>query len=156
MTMACKIMSTPPPPPGSTVGEYTAPQPAPAPPEPRLPADTTEAGSTSNSDWEHITYFAPPDESRGCDVIENVTIPSGYLNSAFIGHGDSSAGKVWISNGRATCHMTHDNSNTYDIRPSPPGSEAITVGNKRHLIVEYVSSTYISYCTDTRTNNTLR
>lgn len=79
-------------------------------PEPHGPTITSDAGNAS-TDWAVITY-ASSDESRVCDdLIEEITIPSAYLHSAFTVLSDSSTGDVWIAESGASCQMTHNNSN---------------------------------------------
>ena len=41
--------------------------------------------------------------------------------------------------------MTHNKSDMYDIRPPPPGREAITIGDKRLLKVECVGNVDIEF-----------
>ena len=57
----------------------------------------------------------------------NVTvIPDSYLHSAFVVQSGSSENSVWIADSGAPCHMTHDRTRIYNVRPPPPGRETIT------------------------------
>ena len=61
---------------------------------------------------------------------------SSYLHTAFVCQGDTSGVSdrgIWIADSGASCHMTHDCSNMYDIRSPPPGREAIVIGHGRRL-----------------------
>lgn len=52
--------------------------------------------------------------------------------------------------------MTHNKSNLYNIRPPPPGREAITVGDRRRIKVEYIGNVDIEFhgYTDVRITQT--
>ena len=52
---------------------------------------------------------------------------------------------LWIADSGASCHMTHNKSDMYDINPPLPCREAITVGGKRRLQDEYVGSVDINF-----------
>lgn len=55
-------------------------------------------------DWANIAHFAPPDESRVCDFIEHVALPSAYL------HDDNPSGDNWIADSGVSCNMTRNQS----------------------------------------------
>ena len=48
----------------------------------------------------------------------------------------SSEDDVWNADSGASCHMTHDRTRIYNVRPPPPGRETITVGDRRKINVE--------------------
>ena len=47
---------------------------------------------------------------------------------------------VWITDSGASCHMTHDRTRMYNMRPPPPGRETITIGDRRRISVEYIGN----------------
>ena len=50
----------------------------------------------------------------------------------------SSEDDVWIADSGASCHMTHDRTRIYNVRPPPPGRETITIRGRRKIKVEYI------------------
>ena len=58
---------------------------------------------------------------------------------------DSSISEVWIADSGASCHMTHNKSDMYDIIRPTPRREAITIGGKRRLKVECVGNVDIDF-----------
>lgn len=64
--------------------------------------------------------------------IEHVASPKGIC---FV-QKDSSTGDIWIADSGASCHMIHNKSNMYDIKPPPPDLETIRIGDRRRLNVE--------------------
>ena len=73
-------------------------------------------------------------------MVGDVTVPGSYLHSAFVVHSGSSEGDVWIADSDASCHMTHDRTRMYNVRPIPPGRERITIGDRRRIKVEYIGN----------------
>ncbi|CAN0010094.1 unnamed protein product, partial [Ascophyllum nodosum] len=73
-------------------------------------------------------------------VVENVTVPGIYLHSVFILQSGSSENDVWIADSGASCHMTHDRTRMYNVRPLPPGPETTTIGDRRKIKVEYIGN----------------
>lgn len=55
------------------------------------------------------------------------------------------SGDIWIADNGASCHMTHNNTNMYDIRPPTPGREVITIGDRRRLKGEYIGSLDVAF-----------
>ena len=47
---------------------------------------------------------------------------------------------VWIADSGASCHMTHDRTRIFNVRPPPPGRETITIGDRRKTKVEYIGN----------------
>ena len=84
----------------------------------------------------------PPGKLRvpSARVVGNITVPGSYLHSAFIVQSGSSEDDVWIADSGASCHMTNDRTILYNVRPPPPGREAITIGDRRNIKVEYVGN----------------
>ena len=56
----------------------------------------------------------------------------------FMVQSGSNEDDVWIAESGAWCHMTHDGTRTYNVRPLPPGRETITIGDRRKIKVEYI------------------
>ena len=110
-----------------TFGSRFAPAPAQQAsvyPEPRAPSDASDAESTSASEWGNVAYSARTNEScKSNNSIENITISGAYLPSTFIVQNDSSISEVWIADGR----------------------EAITIGDKRRIKVEFVGNIDIEF-----------
>jgi len=52
---------------------------------------------------------------------------------------------LWIADSGASCHMKHNKSKMYDIRPPPPGREAIMIGDNSRLKVECVGSIDVEF-----------
>ena len=73
-------------------------------------------------------------------IVGDVTVPSSYLDSAFVVQSGSNEDDVWIADSGASCHMTHDRSIIYNVRPPPPGRETITIGDRRRIKVEYIGN----------------
>ena len=49
-------------------------------------------------------------------------------------------GDIWIADSGASCHMTHDRTRLYTLRPSPPGRQVIPSGDLPKLKVECVGN----------------
>ena len=73
-------------------------------------------------------------------MVGDVTVPDNYLHSAFIVQSGSNKDAVWIADSDASCHMTHDRTNIYNVSPPPPGRETITIGDRRRIKVEYIGN----------------
>ena len=52
----------------------------------------------------------------------------------------SSEDGVRIADSGASCHMTHDRTRIYKVRPPPPGRETITIVDRRKIKVEYIGN----------------
>ena len=76
-------------------------------------------------------------------MVGAVTVPGSYLQSAFVVQSGSNEGDVWITDSGASCHMTHDRTRMYNVRPPPPGRETITIGDRRRIRVEYIGNMYV-------------
>ena len=89
-----------------------------------------------------LAPFAPPGKSRvrSASVVGNVTVPGSYLHRALIVQSGSSGNDVRIADSGASCHMTHDWTRLYNLRPPPPGRGIIMIGNRHKLKVEYVEN----------------
>lgn len=79
------------------------------------------------------------------DSVENVTTKGAYLHSAFKVKNDSLKSDLWIADSGASCHMTHNTSSVYDIRPPPPSREAVKIGENRCLKVKHVDSVDVEF-----------
>ena len=53
-------------------------------------------------------------------MVGDVTVPGSYLHSAFVSQSGSSEDDVWIAGSDASCHMTHDRTRIYNVRPPRP------------------------------------
>ena len=73
-------------------------------------------------------------------MVEDVTVPGSYLHSAFVVQSGSNEDDVWIADSWASYHTTHDRTRIYNVRPPPPGSETITIGDRRRIKVEYIGN----------------
>ena len=73
-------------------------------------------------------------------MVGDVTVPGSYLHSAFVVQSGSSEDGVWIADSGASCHMTHDRTRAYNVRPPPLGRETITIGDRRGIKVEYIGN----------------
>ena len=62
---------------------------------------------------------------------------------------------AWIADSGASCHMTPECSKMYNIRPPPPGREAIMVRDGRRLQVECVGSIDMIFHGHTDVHHTL-
>ena len=96
---------------------------------------SSESSSSSFSEQATLAQFASPGKFHvpNESVVGDVTVPGSYLHSAFVVHSGSSEDDVWIADSGASCHMTHDRTRTYNVRPPPPGSETITIGDRRRI-----------------------
>ena len=96
---------------------------------------SSESSSSSFSEQATLAQFAPPGKFHvpNESVVGDVTVPGSYLHSAFVVHSGSSEDGVWIADSGASCHMTHGRTRTYNVRPPPPGSETITIGDRRRI-----------------------
>ena len=70
----------------------------------------------------------------------DITVPGSYLHSVFVVQSGSNEDDVWIADSGASCHMTHDRTGMYNVRPPPPGRETITIGDRRRTEVEYIGN----------------
>ena len=73
-------------------------------------------------------------------MVGDVTVPGSYLHSAFVVQSGSNEDDVWIVDSGASCHMTHDRTRMYNVRPLPPGRETITIGDRRRIKVEHIGN----------------
>ena len=73
-------------------------------------------------------------------MIGDVTVPGGYLHSAFVVQSGSNEDDSWIADSGASCHMTHDRTRIYNVRLPPPSRETITIGGRRRIKVEYIGN----------------
>ena len=89
-----------------------------------------------------LAQFAPPGNFHvpNESVVGDVTVPSSYLHSAFVVQSGSNDDDVWIADSGASCHMTHDRTRMYNVRFPPPGREAISIGDRRRIKVEYIGN----------------
>ena len=84
-----------------------------------------------------------------------ITVPGSYLHSAFIVQSGSSEDDVWIADSGASCHMTHERTRLYHLRPPPPGLETITIGDRRKTKVEYIGNVDVIFHRKTDQRTTL-
>ena len=77
-------------------------------------------------------------------MVEVITVPISGLHSAFVVQSGINAGDVWITDSGASCHMTHDMTRRYDLRPPPSVRKAITIGDRRKVKVECVGNIDVS------------
>ena len=73
-------------------------------------------------------------------MVGDVTVPGTYLHSAFVVQSGSNEEDVWITDSGASCHMTHDRTRIYNVRPPPPGRETITIRDRRRMKVEHMGN----------------
>ena len=73
-------------------------------------------------------------------MVVDVTVPGSYLHSAFVVQSGSNEDDLWIVDSGASCHMTHDRTRMYNVRPPSPGRETITIGDRRRISVEYIGN----------------
>ena len=73
-------------------------------------------------------------------MVGDVTVPGSYLHSAFVVQSGSNEDDVWIADSGASCHMTHDRTRMYNVRPPPPGLETITIGDRRRIKGECIGN----------------
>ena len=73
-------------------------------------------------------------------MVGDVTVPGRYLHSAFVVQSGSNEDDVWIADSGESCHMPHDGTRIYNVRPPPPGREKITIGDRRSIKVEYIGN----------------
>ena len=115
---------------------------APAPPDLHGPPVPPESFSSSINKQATLAQFAPPGKFHVLSqiVVGDVTVPGSYLHSAFVVQSGSNEEDVWIAYSGALCHMTHDRTRMYNVRPPPPGRETITIGDRRRIKVEYIGN----------------
>ena len=106
------------------------------------PPVPSEPSSSSFSEQVTLAQFAPPGKFHvpSESVVGDVTVPGSYLYSAFVVQSGSNEDDVQIADSGASCHMTHDRTMIYNVRPSPPGGETITIGDRRRIKVEYIGN----------------
>ena len=103
----------------------------------RAPVELLHANETTLAQFVPPGKFHVPSES----VVGDVTVPGSYLHSAlFVVQSGSNEDGVWIADSGASCHMTHDRTRIYNVRPPPPGRETITIGDRRRIKVEYIGN----------------
>ena len=73
-------------------------------------------------------------------MVGDVTVRGSYLHSAFVVHSANNEDVVWIADSGASCHMMHDRTKINNVRPSPPGRETTTIGDRRKIKVEYIGN----------------
>ena len=117
-------------------------QSAPAPLDPHGPPVPSESSWSSFNEQTTLAQFAPPGKSPvpSESVVGDITVPGSYLHSAFVVQSGSNENDVWIADSGASCHMTHDGTRMYNVRPPPPGRDTITIGDRRRISVEYVGN----------------
>ena len=71
---------------------------------------------------------------------KNITVPGSYLRSTFIVQSAGGEDDVWITDSDASCHMTHDRTRIYNMKPPPPVREKITIRDRRKIKVEYIGN----------------
>ena len=97
-------------------------QSASAPPDPHGPLVPSESSSSSFTEQATLAQFAPPGKLRvpSESVVGNVTVPGSYQHSAFAVQSGSSEDDVWTADSGASCHMKHDRTRIYNMRPLRP------------------------------------
>ena len=112
------------------------------PPDPHGPDVPSESSSSSFAEQATLAQVAPPGKLRlsSESVVGNVIVSGSYLHSAFVVQSGSSEDDVWFADSGASCHMTHDRTRIYIVRPPPPGRETITIGDRRKIKVEYIGN----------------
>ena len=120
----------------------TPSQSAPVPPNPHGPPVPSESSSSSFREQATLTQFAPPDKFHvpSESVVGDITVPGSHLHSAFVVQSVSNEDDVWIADSDASCHLTHDRTRIYIVRPPPPGRETITIRDRRKIKVEYIGN----------------
>ena len=78
-------------------------------------------------------------------MVGDVTVPGSYLHSVFVVQSGSNEDDVWIADSGASCHMTHDRTRIYNVRPPLPGREIITIGDRRRIKVEYIGNMDVTF-----------
>ena len=73
-------------------------------------------------------------------MVGDVTVPGSYLHSAFVVQSGSNEDDVWIADSGASCHMMHNRTRMYNVRPPPPGRETITIGDRRRIRAEHIGN----------------
>ena len=71
-------------------------------------------------------------------MVENITLPGSYLHSLLVVQSESHEGDVWVDDSGTSCHITHDGTGLYYLRPPPLSHETVTIGNRRRIEVEYI------------------
>ena len=112
------------------------------PPDPHGPPVPSESSSSSFTAQATLAQFARPCKLRvpSASVVGNVTVPRSYPHSGLIVQSGSGEDDVWIADSGASCHMTHDGTRMYTVRPTPPDRETITIGGRRKMKVEYIGN----------------
>ena len=124
----------------SESGPPSAPQSAPASPDPHGRLLPSKSFSSSFTDQATLAQYAPPGTFHvpSTSVVGNIAVPDSYLHSTFIVQSDSCEDDVWIADSRESCHLSHDRTRLYNSRPSPSGRETITTRDRRKIKVEYI------------------
>lgn len=97
-------------------------------------------------DWATPVQFGPLGESSvdiagvSQNVVENISLPSSYLPSAFVVQPDSFTGDIWIPDSGVSCHMTQSSDSTYSLRPPPHCRKLMAIGNRPKLRANYVGN----------------
>ena len=78
-------------------------------------------------------------------MVGDVIVPGSYLHSTFVVQSGSNEDDVWIADSGASCYMTHDRTKMYNVRPTPPGRETITIGDRRSIKVEYIDDMNVTF-----------
>ena len=73
-------------------------------------------------------------------MVGDVTVPGSYLHSKFVVQSSSNEDGVWIADSGASCHMTHDRTRIYNVRPPPRGRGTITIADRWKTKVEYIGN----------------
>ena len=117
-------------------------QSAPAPPDLHGPSVPSESPSSSFTEQATLAQFAPPGKFHvpSESVVGDATVPGSYLHYAFVVQSGSNEDDVWIADSGASCHMTHDRTRMYNMRPPPSSHETITIGDHRRIKVEYIGN----------------
>ena len=113
-----------------------------APPDLHASPVPSESSWSSFSEQATLAQFAPPGKFHVSNksVVGDVPVPGSYLHSAFVVQSVSNEDDVWIADSGASCHMTHDRTRMYNVRPPPPGRETITIGDRRRIKIEYIGN----------------
>ena len=73
-------------------------------------------------------------------MVGDVTVPGSYLHSKFVVQSSSNEDGVWNADSGASCHMTHDRTRIYNVRPPPRGCGTITIADRWKTKVENIGN----------------